>query len=648
MNDAVNTGSRRVEWLLRGLAVTIVVAGMVDPAFTRTRPVAPVIAWREVPASSGTAAQARANALQDLAGVGNVVRGAVPEPQATVLWGSHIPADLLTGAAPPRTGPLVIVPTATSRGLAVEAVHLPRMLHPSERAQVLLRLSRDTHSRDAGGLAGPVTVQLQVNGVLRDQRVDRVAPNARRVVSLPFTADSNRLQDITLLVADGEDTLRLRHTLAVTREPWRVLFFDARPSWLSTFVRRALEQDARFAVSARTVTSTNVSVATPQVAAGIDALLSAAQTDASTLPDLVVVGAPERLTVREVQQLRALSVVWGRAVLILPDHLPETANRVPANTTAARQALDSLLGQSGWQRITSGATPQAVVAHPRAALDSTLLAGVTLAHARGLADDAIPLLVWESPTRTQPVVWMRMVGDGVIATSGAFDSWQYRDPERSTFSDTWRQLASRLAASSAPRLRVQRLSSESVDSTGAFFAFAVSVGGRDSLARLRVHGDDSLPPRASLNAQTGSVAPVTVYATNQPHTWLAQGRLPASGLWTLTAARGRDTVRLGLPVHDGTGVESAASSEPTPREQPLRDQPPRELLEAWARATGGALLPATRASELPTLVRSLIQTSSSLPTRPAPWHPMRSGWWILPLTLALGGEWWLRRRRGAR
>jgi hypothetical protein len=29
-------------------------------------------------------------------------------------------------------------------------------------------------------------------------------------------------------------------------------------------------------------------------------------------------------------------------------------------------------------------------------------------------------------------------------------------------------------------------------------------------------------------------------------------------------------------------------------------------------------------------------------------RPLRSGWWILPLTVCLAGEWWLRRRRGLR
>jgi len=41
---------------------------------------------------------------------------------------------------------------------------------------------------------------------------------------------------------------------------WSVLFFDPRPSWQSTFVRRAIERDPRFVVTSRVVTSRNVSV----------------------------------------------------------------------------------------------------------------------------------------------------------------------------------------------------------------------------------------------------------------------------------------------------------------------------------------------------------------------------------------------------
>ena len=50
---------------------------------------------------------------------------------------------------------------------------------------------------------------------------------------------------------------RRRDGIRPTR--WSVLFFDTRPSWMSTFVRRAIERDPRFVVTSRVVTSRNVS-----------------------------------------------------------------------------------------------------------------------------------------------------------------------------------------------------------------------------------------------------------------------------------------------------------------------------------------------------------------------------------------------------
>ena len=57
---------------------------------------------------------------------------------------------------------------------------------------------------------------------------------------------------------------------------------------------------------------------------------------------------------------------------------------------------------------------------------------------------------------------------------------------------------------------------------------------------------------------------------------------------------------------------------------------------------GGDTISASRLGDLPGQIAAVV--------RPAPraitWRPMRSPWWILPFTLALAGEWWLRRRRG--
>jgi hypothetical protein len=67
----------------------------------------------------------------------------------------------------------------------------------------------------------------------------------------------------------------------------------------------------------------------------------------------------------------------------------------------------------------------------------------------------------------------------------------------------------------------------------------------------------------------------------------------------------------------------------------------RDILAALAHASGGAVLEAAAASEVPLLLQQALRTQRA----PQPWRPMRSPWWILPLVAALGGEWWWRRRR---
>jgi hypothetical protein len=70
----------------------------------------------------------------------------------------------------------------------------------------------------------------------------------------------------------------------------------------------------------------------------------------------------------------------------------------------------------------------------------------------------------------------------------------------------------------------------------------------------------------------------------------------------------------------------------------------RDLLAAWTTSRGGQIVPE---SQLSGLVPA-IATALAPPVRDETWHPMRSAWWIVPFTLALGLEWWTRRRVGLR
>ena len=58
-------------------------------------------------------------------------------------------------------------------------------------------------------------------------------------------------------VDGARDTLLYDVLVNVPDSRRTVLFFDRRPSWMSTFVRRAVERDPRFAVTSRIITSVN-------------------------------------------------------------------------------------------------------------------------------------------------------------------------------------------------------------------------------------------------------------------------------------------------------------------------------------------------------------------------------------------------------
>ena len=63
-----------------------------------------------------------------------------------------------------------------------------------------------------------------------------------------------------LRVRAGSDEVRIAVDVRPIRT--RVLFYEPRPSWAATFVRRALEEDRRFDVHARSALGTAVAVST--------------------------------------------------------------------------------------------------------------------------------------------------------------------------------------------------------------------------------------------------------------------------------------------------------------------------------------------------------------------------------------------------
>jgi hypothetical protein len=67
---------------------------------------------------------------------------------------------------------------------------------------------------------------------------------------------------------------------------------------------------------------------------------------------------------------------------------------------------------------------------------------------------------------------------------------------------------------------------------------------------------------------------------------------------------------------------------------------PRPVLDVWVRSRGGRVVESSRLEGLLPAVRAAVAPAA----RRAPWHPMRSAWWLLPFAGLLAFEWYLRRR----
>ena len=97
----------------------------------------------------------------------------------------------------------------------------------------------------------------------------------------------------------------------VRREPIRVEFYDPRPSWATTFLRRALEADPRFQVAALSFTSRAVSAQTGGAVPLGDPRLDAF--------DVVIVGGLDRLSAADARALDRFMRERGGAVVVVPD-----------------------------------------------------------------------------------------------------------------------------------------------------------------------------------------------------------------------------------------------------------------------------------------------------------------------------------------
>ena len=388
-------------YLLRAVAIAIAVAGIIDPSLSATRRVRP-----EVALVAGSRLPDPALVDRVAAEIGDdvrVIRGASLGAAATVVIGDELPAAAMRdtriafAVRPEPRSPFVTITTADA----------PSRTHLQARIPIEVRV------RAQAARGRTMAVTLSSGGTTLD-RVTREVKEDDETVSVTVTSVATAPGVASFTISASIDGARLPHVVDVTvpvyNERATVLSFDRRPSWMATFVRRALEADARFAVTSRVVTSRGVASMAGRAPGAISL-------EALDIFDVVVAGAPELLTPADVNGLQAFLRERGGAVVLLIDEPVESA------------ALQALTGVDRWRAASHGKA------------SGTLPASETFAPAT--------LPAWADVQRDgNPAFWSMPAGRGRLFISGRLDAWRYRHDDANAFDTFWRSVVSEAAAAS--------------------------------------------------------------------------------------------------------------------------------------------------------------------------------------------------------
>ncbi|MGE0866107.1 MAG: hypothetical protein AB7P34_19575, partial [Vicinamibacterales bacterium] len=399
---------------LRTTAVLIAVAAVIDPVMTTSRPAATEVVLADL-TSGGFAPVESAvrSALSDSRiSVRRPGHGRLPcEPGETCVMvadgsvDAGIPEDLDARVS------LVPVGAPADPNVAIQSVTASSAHHAAGSGTVRVVMTgagmagrrTDVRVADAGAIVGSAQHAWTADGAVSlDVPWWPAAEGARslRVTAEPFDGETSAIDNA---VTVGVNVASLRAA---------VLVFDARPSWASTFVRRALEDDGRFLVGHR------VGLA-PSLAAGTAATrIDERSLDAAAV---VMVGSPESVAAGDVPLLERYVRQRGGTLVLLPDRAPAgpAARLFPGRWTEHLEATASPVGA-----LRASETLRLTAPSP---LD------VVLGSVKGSAAIVV------SPA-----------GRGRIVVSGALDAWRYRDAAGAAFDRFWRSLVLESAALSVP------------------------------------------------------------------------------------------------------------------------------------------------------------------------------------------------------
>ena len=544
------------ERLLRAFAVAIAVLGIVDPAITATRDVPATVAVIETTAGAADALTLPARF--------RVHRGLSADAAATIVIGDRLPAFAESIAAPA----FFVQPEGGTRSAVIRNVVAPARARFESR--VAVNVTVETH----GATGQTLVVRLDGAGTL----VDRVERKIERdgTIDVPLTVvpaaiGLARIRASASLGSAGASVADF--AVDVDDRPWAVLFFDRRPAWNATFVRRLLEQDPRFAVSSRVVAATGVVTRSGRAPETLASLPDIERFDA------IVVGAPDALTAVDVAGLEAFARRRGGAVVTLLD-------------AVATGPAGALIGVERWVERQEG-DPVAV---PVRIAGLAAVQASEIATPNRLPAGAEALAALEGQAGPPAPVFQAPVGAGRILVSGLLDGWRYRGvPGASPYGDFFRSAIGSAADASPPAVDLQL--SRTVIAPGEAADLRVTV-------REAVLADPPAPGTATVVSATVSgvagSSQLRLWPEAGPGRFRATVRGPATpGTYSITVAAGTETATARLAVvADAT---DPAGSVP-------------DLIAAWATSRGGQLLiDATPETLAAALTAAIPPTPSSVP-----------------------------------
>jgi hypothetical protein len=571
---------------LRAAAAMLALIAIAEPScsVTRNAPLAVEIRTAD-PAFEKLAADVR-DRLRDSTDMG---LDSAQEPGAIVAVGDtatmgEIPASVPVSAVMHPEGPNVTV-----RDVATTPVLIAGWTAPV-RATV-----------EAIGMGGMRSiVALEHQGVRLAQVEHRWTRNSE-TFEARFDYVPSRAGTSTLRVAAETADREIAHhdnyadvQLAVEDRKLRVLFFEPRPSWVITFVRRAIERASLFEVETLARTSRGIAARTggaPQALSG----------RALEPFDAVVVGSPEELGQVDVDALDQFSRVRGGTVVLMPDRRPSGAY---AKVLPARGFEEVLIEKP----VMLEATIPPVKCSEAVVLTEPA-AGV----------EVVAALPREKGPAPAIVTWRN--GSGRVVFSGCLDGWRYR-AEGDAFGRYWTSRIAEAAAGAPRRIEV------SVRPAPARPGEMVRV-----TARLRHtefpqnQASVELPSTSGrVTRPAGTVLPLRLWPTAETGVFEAHFRSAEPGRHIVEVTAGAHTAATALIVAGGgrTGGYSV-----------------RESLRALAAATGGV---AVTSDDLSGLARRLDEVAR--PVVASTVRPSRAPLWTLAFAGLLATEWWLRRRRG--